>query len=120
MRYRGGHVVGHETKIDELKNKVANLEKELEVDKSKKYDAFFRFKYGNLLFGMKKSQEAKAQYELAVDAEPEFKDTYSNLSVCYFIEGNCAKALEAYKKAKKLGAQVHPQFEKDLIARCGN
>ncbi len=87
--------------------------------KRMKYPAFFHFKYGNMLMAAGREPEAKLQYISAVESDPSFKDTYANLAVCWFIEGNCEEALKAFKKARELKAPINPRFEIDLKKKCG-
>ena len=108
-----------ENQYNSQKNLLAALKKDMAKAKEMKYPAFFHFKYGNILFATRQEKAAKAQYLAAVDTDPSFKDAYANLAVCWFIEGDCAHAVEAYKKAKELKAKVNPNFERDLKKKCG-
>jgi tetratricopeptide (TPR) repeat protein len=118
QQYSGTNATESENIYYEYKNKVKALKKEIEKDKNMKYNAFFRFKYGNVLMATGNRQLAKKQYQLAVDTKPEFKDSYANLAVCYFLDGDCANAMKIYKQGKKLGTKFHPKFEQDLLKRC--
>jgi len=118
MQYLGLNATEYESRYTDYKNKAKNLEEELKKDKDMKYDAFFRFKYGNVLMATKNREYAKQQYQLAIDANPNFKDAYANLAVCYFLDGDCNNAMQIYKKGKQLGTKFHPKFEQDLLKRC--
>lgn len=118
QQYKGGNATSGESLYNDYMNKVKALKEELKKDKNLKYDAFFRFKYGNVLMATGNRNIAKQQYELAIDAKPEFKDTYANLAVCYFLDNNCQKAMEIYEKGRKLGTKFHPKFVQDLKKKC--
>ncbi|NOZ13018.1 MAG: tetratricopeptide repeat protein [Acidobacteria bacterium] len=119
MQYEGINATAVETHYESVKNMLKDYKKQLEKDKNMKYPAFFHFKYGNALFAARKMDKAKEQYLAAVQTDPNFKDAYSNLAVCYFIGGDCPHAVQAYKKAKELKAKINPRFERDLKKRCG-
>ena len=102
-----------------LLNRAAALRAEVEADRAMVYPALYRFKYGELLFGMSQFEQAKFQYQLAVEANPDTKDAWVGLSVCWFILGNCPEAKAAFIRASELGAVVNPSFQRDLLARCG-
>jgi len=107
-----------ESQHHDMAARVKELTKDYEKAQEMKYNAFFRFKYGNLLWSLKNQAGAKEQYLLAVDADPEFKDVYANLTVCYFIEGDCPNALATFKKGKDLKTPFHPKLEEDLLNKC--
>ncbi len=100
-------------------NKYKNLLKEYEKDKNMEYDAFFRFKYGNTLMALRDFREAINQYKMAIEQDPELKDAYTNLSVAYFITGDCQNAVKYYRIAKKKKAKINRNFERNLKKRCG-
>lgn len=118
IQYQGGNATAGESMVNDYKNKVNALKEEIEIDKNLKYDAFFRFKYGNILMVTGNRNIAKQQYLLAVETNPDFKDTYANLSVCYFMDGDCANALKIYNEGKKLGTNFQSKFEQDLLKKC--
>jgi tetratricopeptide (TPR) repeat protein len=101
------------------KDVIKDYNEEYSKLKEMKYPAFFQFKYGNLMLAAGYGKAAKKHYLAAVEADPTFKDTYANLAVCWFMEGNCKEAVKAYKKAKELKAEVNPKFEADLKKKCG-
>jgi Tfp pilus assembly protein PilF len=110
---------GVEAKYSSRKNIINSYNKEYSKLKEMKYPAFFHFKYGNVLLAAGHEMAAKSQYLSAVESDPSFKDTYGNLAVCWFMEGNCKEAVKAYKKAKELKAEVNPDFEAELKKKCG-
>ncbi len=119
MQYRGVNATEYENKKIEYENKYKNMKKEYERDKNMQYDAFFRFKYGNTLMALRDVKGAIEQYRMAIEQDPNLKDAYTNLSVAYFVSGNCAEAVKYYKIAKQKKAKINPNFERDLKKRCG-
>ena len=107
-----------QSNVNAKKDRVKELEEELEEAKNMKYPAFFCFKYGNSLMKANQADLARSAYESAIDSDPEFKDTYANLAVVYFMYQDCEKAMSTYKKGKELKAEFHPAFEKDLLSKC--
>jgi len=99
---------------DLMAHRLQELENELHNDQKMQLDAFFRFKYGNTLMALKKYDQAKKQYLAAVESDPEYNETYANLSLVYFLEQDYKNALESFNKGKELGTAFHPQFEQTL------
>ncbi len=99
-------------------NKYNKLKKEYQRDQKMEYDAFFRFKYGNTLMALRDIKGAIEQYSLALKSDPELKDAYANLSVAYFLSGDCGNAVKYYRIAKKKGVKINRNFERDLKKRC--
>ena len=99
-------------------NKYKNLKKEYERDKNMQYDAFFRFKYGNTLMALKDVKGAIEQYLEAIKQNPDLKEAYVNLSVAYFLSGDCFNAVKYYRTAKKKGAMVNRSYEHELRKKC--
>ncbi|BBB33293.1 hypothetical protein TTHT_1835 [Thermotomaculum hydrothermale] len=118
MQYQGINATAYETKKVEYENKYKNMKKEYEKDKNMQYDAFFRFKYGNTLMALKDFKGAIEQYSAAINQDPNLKDAYTNLSVAYFVTGDCANAVKYYKIAKEKKAKINKNFERDLKKRC--
>lgn len=58
-----------------------------------KDDAFTRNNYGNVLRDWKKLDEAKAEYEKAISADPLLATAYVNLASVLVSEGNPAEAI---------------------------
>lgn len=114
-----GNASGEEIKYYNGKSTINAYNNECSKLQEMKYPAFFHFKYGNVLLAAGHEKAAKSQYLSAVESDPSFKDTYGNLAVCWFIEGNCKEAVKAYKKAKALKGEVNPDFEADLKKKCG-
>ncbi len=119
LQYMGINATEFETKKNEFENKYQNMKKEYEKDKNMQYDAFFRFKYGNTLMALRDIKGAIEQYKAAIEQDPDLKDVYTNISVAYFLTGDCQNAVKYFKFAKEKKARISPNFERDLKKRCG-
>jgi tetratricopeptide (TPR) repeat protein len=58
-----------------------------------KNDAFTRNNYGNVLRDWKRLDEAKAEYEKAISADPSLTTAYLNLASVLAAEGNTSEAI---------------------------
>ncbi len=119
MQYRDVNATEYETRKNDYENKYKNMKKEYEKDKNMQYDAFFRFKYGNTLMALRDIKGAIEQYKAAIEQDPNLKDAYTNISVAYFLTGDCPNAVKYYKLAKEKKAKINRNFERDLKKRCG-
>ncbi len=119
MQYVGINATQYEAKKNDFENKYKNMKKEYEKDKNMQYSAFFRFKYANTLMALRDYKEAIEQYTAAINQDPNLKDAYTNLSVAYFITGDCVNAVKYYKLAKEKKAKINKNYERDLKKRCG-
>jgi tetratricopeptide (TPR) repeat protein len=63
------------------------------------------FSRGMFCLEAEKDPEAIAAFEEAVKIDPTFTDAWEKLAVLYEKKGDSKKALEAFKKAKKLARQ---------------
>ena len=99
-------------------NRVDELMNELEQDKKMAYPAFFYFKLGNLYSKSKQWDEAKTAYLNAVNSDPEFKETYANLAVVYFLENDCANAKLMANRAEEMNTPLNPDFKASLFNKC--
>ncbi len=119
MQYRDVNATEYESRKNDYENKYKNMKKEYEKDKKMQYDAFFRFKYGNTLMALRDIKGAIEQYRAAIEQDPNLKDAYTNISVAYFLTGDCPNAVKYYKLAKEKKAKINKNFERDLKKRCG-
>lgn len=81
--------------------------------------ANFYFLHGNILFKLKKYNDAYAQYLEAVRVNPSFGNAYNNLANLNFMGRRYKKALFYLEKAEKCGAFVNPKFKKDILMALG-
>ena len=119
LQYKGVNTTTFQAKKDEYENKYKNMKKEYEKDKNMKYDAFFRFKYGNTLMALRDIKGAIEQYRMAIEQDPNLKEAYTNISVAYFLTGDCSNAVKYFKLAKEKKAKINKNFERDLKKKCG-
>ena len=102
-----------------LLDRASVIRGQVAADSQMVYPAYYRLRFGELLFTMSDFDRAKQQYQLAVEADPEAGDAWAGLSLCWFIIGDCKEAKSAFVRASQLGAAMNPSFEADLLARCG-
>lgn len=81
--------------------------------------ANFYFLHGNILFKLKKYNDAYAQYLEAVRVNPAFGNAYNNLANLNFMGRRYEKALFYLEKAEKCGAVINPKFKKDILMALG-
>ena len=98
---------------------AARMRREAARERDMTYPGRYRFEYGKLLYALHEYESARDQYTFAVAASPDLKEAWAELSVCWFLLGNCEEARAAYGRAWELGASMHPDFVRDLKARCG-
>lgn len=98
---------------------AARMRREAARERDMTYPGRYRFEYGKLLYALHEYESARDQYVLAVTASPDLKEAWAELSVCWFLLGNCEEARAAYGRAWELGAAMHPDFVRDLKSRCG-
>jgi tetratricopeptide (TPR) repeat protein len=58
--------------------------------------------------------KAIADYTKSIEISPRYKLPYKNRAVVYFLSGEYEKSRQDMKKAKSLGATIHPEFTKEL------
>jgi tetratricopeptide (TPR) repeat protein len=78
--------------------------------------ALYRFWHGNILFVLKRTAEAEAQYRLAIRSDPDFGETYNNLINLLFVSGRKAEAREVLSQAESHKARVHPELKRAVLA----
>lgn len=99
--------------------KAEQLKGEIEDDGKLIFPSMFRFQLANAHLMVNQLEEAKAQYLVLLDLDPEFKDAYANVSICLFNLGDVEKAYEFYETGKKKGTKFHPDFVTQLKQRAG-
>ncbi len=79
--------------------------------------ALYRFWHGNVLFVLKRPIEAEAAYRLAIQADPDFAETYNNLINLLFVGGRVEEAQAVLTQAESHKAKVHPELKKAVLAK---
>ena len=74
--------------------------------------ALYRFWHGNVLFRLKRLDEAEAQYKLAIRTDPDFGETYNNLINLLYMDGRVDEARQVLTQAEAHKAKVHPGLKK--------
>jgi pentatricopeptide repeat protein len=93
--------------------------KEQSLYESTGMPADYSYIHGNLLFKMKRYQEALDQYLKAVQSDPKYGSAYNNIANLYFRAKQYDKALEYIKKAEANGVKVHPDFKNAVLKALG-
>ena len=81
--------------------------------------AEYSYVHGNLLIRQKKFEEALAQYEKTVAAEPKHGKALNNIANIYYMARQYDKALEYIEKAEAVGAKVNPEFKNAVLKALG-
>ncbi len=79
--------------------------------------AEYHYTHGNILFKMKRLNEAQAFYQAAIQAEPKHANAYNNLINIFYVQGNMAQALEYLNQAESRGVRVTEGLKKAVLER---
>jgi tetratricopeptide (TPR) repeat protein len=79
----------------------------------------YSYVHGNLLFRLKRYQEALDQYLKAVETDPRHGKSYNNIANIYFMAKQYDKSLEFIEKAESVGVKVNPEFKKAVLKALG-
>jgi tetratricopeptide (TPR) repeat protein len=109
-------IAAKQTALNELRQKEASQQN---VEETYSLPADYSYTHGNLLFRLKRYDEALAQYEKAVAADPKHGRALNNIANIYYMARQYDKALEFIEKAEAVGAQVNPQFKKAVLSALG-
>lgn len=109
-------IAAKQAALNELRAKEAGQQK---VEEVSSLPAEYSYVHGNLLFRMKRYEEALAQYEKTVAADPRHGKALNNIANIYFMARQYDKALEYIEKAEAVGAKVNPDFKKAVLKALG-
>lgn len=84
-----------------------------------KMPADYFYLHGNILFCLKKYQDAYFQYLEAVRIEPCYVDAYTNLANLNYIGRRYEEALAYLEKAEKCGSGVDEKFKRTVLKAMG-
>jgi len=79
----------------------------------------YHYIHGNILFKLKRHQEASEQYLEAIRLDPHHEFAYNNLAGIFYGMGQYQKALDYLLQAEANGVKVNAAFKKDLEAKLG-
>jgi len=89
------------------------------LSSSEEVPAGYFYFHGNILFKLKKYQEAHTQYKEAIKIDPQHGDSYNNLASIYYIARQYKKALDYLDQAEANGAKINPEFKKAVLKALG-
>jgi len=98
---------------------VINSQLSNPVPESQEIPADYFYLHGNILFKMKKLQEAYAQYKEAIRINPRHGDAYNNLANLYYMSKQYQKALDCLEQAEANGAIINPGLKKAVLNALG-
>jgi tetratricopeptide (TPR) repeat protein len=81
--------------------------------------AEYFYVHGNLLFRLKRYEEALAQYEKTIQTDPRHGKAYNNIANIYYMAKQYDKSLEYIEKAEAAGVKVNPEFRKAVLKALG-
>jgi len=100
----------------ESKNELAREEEEAtRADGNRdlrEVPAAYRYLHGNILFRLKRTAEAEAEYRQAIAKDPDFTETYNNLINLLYSGGRLEEARTVLAQAEAHKAKVHPELKK--------
>ncbi len=75
---------------------------------------------GKSLFKLGKLEHAQKEFEKVLSIDPRSLEAHQNLAVVYLAKRDCTKAIQYYRTALSLGAQVPPVFTRAMNQACGD
>lgn len=81
--------------------------------------AEYHFLHGNVLFKLKRYNDAYAEFIDAVKIRPDYGDAYINLANLNYMGRRYNEALLYLQKAEQYGAEMNPNFKKALLEALG-
>jgi tetratricopeptide (TPR) repeat protein len=99
-----------------LRQKEAGQQK---VEETISLPAEYSYTHGNLLFRLKRYDEALVEYEKAIQADPRQGGAYNNAASIYFMAKQYDKALDYLEKSEAAGVKVNPNFKKAVLQALG-
>ena len=105
--------------IDKAKQNLTTLDNRLRdpIPDTLDLPAEYHFIHGNILFKMKRFDQAQGFYLAAVQADPGHANAYNNLINIFFAKGDMAQALKYLKQAEDNGVKVIGGLKKAVLDR---
>lgn len=82
---------------------------------SEQIPADYFYFHGNILFKLKKYEEANIQYQEVIKINPQHGDAYNNLASLYYMGKQYQRALDYLEQAEANGAKINPEFKKAIL-----
>ncbi|MBE0664419.1 MAG: tetratricopeptide repeat protein [Candidatus Aminicenantes bacterium] len=102
-----------EIKLADIDEKLRDIKPTIGID----VPAEYHFIHGNILFKMKRFDQAQGFYLAAVQADPGHANAYNNLINIFFAKGDMAQALKYLKQAEDNGVKVIEGLKKAVLDR---
>jgi tetratricopeptide (TPR) repeat protein len=77
----------------------------------------YRYLHGNVLFMLKRTAEAEAEYRQAILKDPGFGETYNNLINLLYAGGRVDEARAVLAQAEAHKAKVHPELKRAVLGQ---
>ncbi len=109
----------YESQISRAKQDMTTIDMRLNdpIPSTMALPAEYHFIHGNILFKLKRYDEALALYQAAVQADPRHANAYNNLIGIAFARNDVAGALKYLEQAEANGVTVNEKLKKDLLAK---
>jgi hydroxyacylglutathione hydrolase len=103
--------------IESLAGELTDRKSKLELEAEKRHlalsmqEAHYRYFLGNILFQLKRLDEAGQKYREAIELNPRHASAYNNAAAVSFLSGDAPKALEILERAEKQGLEDNLNLE---------
>ena len=123
-RFKGTTPEQQYSQLSETKGKVAHAQQTLsEIDqrlhtpipKVPETREEFCYIHGNILFKLKRYQDAYSQYSEVVRINPDHGKAHNNLANLNFMGRRYKEALSHVKRAEECGIKVDPEFKDSIL-----
>ena len=102
-----------EIKLADIDEKLRDLKPTLGLD----VPAEYHFVHGNLLFKLKRFDDAQELYLAAVQADPRYANAYANLIGIFLMRGDKASALKYLQQAEGKGVKMDEKLKESVLRR---
>ncbi len=108
-----------ENQISKAKQNLATLDTRLHdpIPPTPDIPAEYHYIHGNILFKMKRFNEAQELYLAAINADPRHASAYNNLINIYFARNDMADALKYLQQAEANGVTVNEKLKKAILEK---
>jgi len=108
-----------EAQVSKTKQDMTTIDMRLHdpIPSTLELPAEYQYIHGNILFKLRRYDEALALYQAAVQADPRHANAYNNLISIAFARNDMAGALKYLEQAEANGVTVNERLKKDLLAK---